>query len=416
MTSSQIHLAVSCSGPSSRLLQSPPSGLQTPQEHLGHSSVLPAAVAMPTVKGKKRRPKKEANEGEEPGEVDEQTLTPDLLEAAPQKKRRKKRSSTIDQEDTPNGNTTIDRNQNQNQDQDQDQDQDQGAMARKTRRKRKVKSSDHCTNNLHDDVIMDTRPQSSPHGHAPHGHAPHGHAPRVFVERSSARISRTSPGGAHRLRVPGVQTGVEHQRRGLAGAQRLQGAGPLLPRLPGGLCGVEHGGGLRAGGRAHVVTRQPAASVPLAGLRCSVAALPAARHQHRVRLRQCFLCRVNLAKASMALRGIITLDPAALASFCMWRTTLCWSTMYFMALILALSQQMTSDRISLYPSANHTLWPPGSEEQILRPWMVVNLVVALLVGVAWAVIATRPDIDYTEEFLMSMEVEGYPRGEDNIPA
>ncbi|XP_061775388.1 transmembrane protein 237A-like [Nerophis ophidion] len=115
--------------------------------------------------------------------------------------------------------------------------------------------------------------------------------------------------------------------------------------------------------------------------------------------------RVNLAKASMALRGIITLDPAALASF-----------LYFMALILALSQQMTSDRISLYPSANHTLWPPGSEEQILRPWMVVNLVVALLVGVAWAVIATRPDIDYTEEFLMSMEVEGYPRGEDNIPA
>lgn len=40
--------------------------------------------------------------------------------------------------------------------------------------------------------------------------------------------------------------------------------------------------------------------------------------------------------------------------------------------------------------------PPGSEQQILRPWIVVNLVVALLVGVAWAVISTRPDIDYTE--------------------
>lgn len=40
--------------------------------------------------------------------------------------------------------------------------------------------------------------------------------------------------------------------------------------------------------------------------------------------------------------------------------------------------------------------PPGSEQQILRPWIVVNLVVALLVGVAWAVVSTRPDMDYTE--------------------
>lgn len=35
----------------------------------------------------------------------------------------------------------------------------------------------------------------------------------------------------------------------------------------------------------------------------------------------CFVCffakkRVNLAKGSMALRGFITLDPVALASFC----------------------------------------------------------------------------------------------------
>uniref|UniRef100_A0A3Q0R0Y9 Transmembrane protein 237a n=1 Tax=Amphilophus citrinellus TaxID=61819 RepID=A0A3Q0R0Y9_AMPCI len=58
--------------------------------------------------------------------------------------------------------------------------------------------------------------------------------------------------------------------------------------------------------------------------------------------------------------------------------------------------------------------PPGSEEQILRPWIVVNLVVALLVGLAWAVVSTRPDIDYTEEFLMTMEVEGYPRGDENL--
>uniref|UniRef100_A0A3Q2EKB7 Transmembrane protein 237a n=1 Tax=Cyprinodon variegatus TaxID=28743 RepID=A0A3Q2EKB7_CYPVA len=92
--------------------------------------------------------------------------------------------------------------------------------------------------------------------------------------------------------------------------------------------------------------------------------------------------RVNLAKTSMALRGFLTLDPVAVASF------------YFIALILSLSQQMTSDRINLYPTANET--PPGSEQQILRPWIVVNLVVALLVGLAWAVVSTRPDIDYTE--------------------
>lgn len=97
-------------------------------------------------------------------------------------------------------------------------------------------------------------------------------------------------------------------------------------------------------------------------------------------------------------------------------------SVYFIALILSLSQQMTSDRINLYPTANSTLWwelllcsvllsycalltttasssssrPPGSEQQILQPWIVVNLVVALLVGLAWAVVSTRPDIDYTE--------------------
>ncbi|XP_061775408.1 transmembrane protein 237A-like isoform X5 [Nerophis ophidion] len=396
MTSSQIHLAVSCSGPSSRLLQSPPSGLQTPQEHLGHSSVLPAAVAMPTVKGKKRRPKKEANEGEEPGEaVDEQTLTPDLLEAAPQKKRRKKRSSTIDQEDTPNGNTTIDRNQNQNQDQDQDQDQDQGAMARKTRRKRKVKSSDHCTNNLHDDVIMDTRPQSSPHGHAPHGHAPHGHAPRVFVERSRRpQVEHTDSEYLESRQVwstrdVALQVHSGFRVLGLFSHGFLAGCAAWNMAVVYVLAG-EHMSSL--GNLLHQYHSLAYAAQSLLYLLLAISTVSA-------------FDRVNLAKASMALRGIITLDPAALASF-----------LYFMALILALSQQMTSDRISLYPSANHTLWPPGSEEQILRPWMVVNLVVALLVGVAWAVIATRPDIDYTEEFLMSMEVEGYPRGEDNIPA
>uniref|UniRef100_A0A667WVK0 Transmembrane protein 237a n=1 Tax=Myripristis murdjan TaxID=586833 RepID=A0A667WVK0_9TELE len=111
--------------------------------------------------------------------------------------------------------------------------------------------------------------------------------------------------------------------------------------------------------------------------------------------------RVNLAKASMALRGFLTLDPAALASF-----------LYFIALILSLSQQMTSDQGCLYYFI-HTM-PPGSEHQILQPWIVVNLVVALLVGLAWAFVSTRPELDYTEDFLMTMEVEGYPRGDENL--
>ncbi|XP_029929105.1 transmembrane protein 237A-like isoform X2 [Myripristis murdjan] len=110
--------------------------------------------------------------------------------------------------------------------------------------------------------------------------------------------------------------------------------------------------------------------------------------------------RMNLAKGSMALRGFITLDPVALASF-----------LYFSALVLSLSQQMTSDRINLYQTSNGTLWPPGLEHQILHPWVTVNLVVALLVGLAWIFIATRPEVDYTEGYLLSMEIEP-PRPEE----
>ncbi|XP_031648268.1 transmembrane protein 237B isoform X3 [Oncorhynchus kisutch] len=49
--------------------------------------------------------------------------------------------------------------------------------------------------------------------------------------------------------------------------------------------------------------------------------------------------------------------------------------------------------------------PPGSEHQILNPWIIVNLVVAVLVGMAWIFISTRPEMDYTEGFLMAMEIE-----------
>ncbi|XP_068612511.1 transmembrane protein 237B [Brachionichthys hirsutus] len=110
--------------------------------------------------------------------------------------------------------------------------------------------------------------------------------------------------------------------------------------------------------------------------------------------------RANLAKGSAAFRELITLDPVALAS-----------VLYFSALVLSLSQQMTSDRINLYPAFNTTLWPPGSEHQILHPWMTVNLVVALLVALAWICIATRPEEDHTESYLLAMEIEP-PKPED----
>ncbi|XP_039649663.1 transmembrane protein 237A-like isoform X2 [Perca fluviatilis] len=110
--------------------------------------------------------------------------------------------------------------------------------------------------------------------------------------------------------------------------------------------------------------------------------------------------RVDLAKGSLALQDFLTLDRVALASF-----------LYFSALVLSLSQQMTSDRINLYPALNATLWPPGLEHQILHPWVTVNLVVALLVGLAWVFIATRPETDRTAEYLETMVIEP-PEPED----
>lgn len=40
--------------------------------------------------------------------------------------------------------------------------------------------------------------------------------------------------------------------------------------------------------------------------------------------------------------------------------------------------------------------PPGSERAILYPWVIVNLSVTLMVGLAWALIATGPETDHTE--------------------
>ncbi|XP_021105933.1 transmembrane protein 237 [Heterocephalus glaber] len=109
--------------------------------------------------------------------------------------------------------------------------------------------------------------------------------------------------------------------------------------------------------------------------------------------------RADFAKTSAAIRNFFALDPTALASF-----------LYFVALILSLSQQMTSDRIHLYTpsSVNSSLWAAGIEEQILHPWMVVNLVVALLVGLSWLFLSYRPGLDLSEELMFFCDVEEYP--------
>ncbi|XP_014372384.1 transmembrane protein 237 isoform X2 [Alligator sinensis] len=109
--------------------------------------------------------------------------------------------------------------------------------------------------------------------------------------------------------------------------------------------------------------------------------------------------RIDLAKVSGAVQGFLTLDPAAVASF-----------LYFTALILSLSQQMTSDRINLYtpPSENGSLWMADTLEQILQPWIVVNLVVALLVGMSWVILSYQPEPDHSEELMFQDEVEEFP--------
>ncbi|XP_008067436.1 transmembrane protein 237 isoform X1 [Carlito syrichta] len=117
--------------------------------------------------------------------------------------------------------------------------------------------------------------------------------------------------------------------------------------------------------------------------------------------------RIDFAKTLVAIRNFFALDPTALASF-----------LYFTALTLSLSQQMTSDRIHLYTpsSVNGSLWAAGVEEQTLHPWIVVNLVVTLLVGLSWIFLSYRPGMDLSEELMFSSDVEEYPDKDTGIKA
>ncbi|XP_029980599.1 transmembrane protein 237A-like [Sphaeramia orbicularis] len=370
---------------------------------------------MPTVKSKKKKQKKEVTEGEEQGEggvemeMEEgiqrshsdsrDPLTPEPQDPAPQKKKKKKKTPTIDHEaehgDVPNGNAAEPTPEGEEM---------TVAVTKRTKRKRKAKATENYSNDLgveDDDIANDNQSPIPQHSlfSAPHGHSQA--SGKVFVERnrrfhgerldhlrhSELMDDYMDPRQIWTTRDVAMKVHSGFRVIGLFSHGFLAGyavwniivvyvlAGEQMTTLPNLL-------------QQYHLLAYPAQS--LLYLLLAISTVSA-------------FDRVNLAKASMALRGFLTLDPAALASF-----------LYFIALILSLSQQMTSDRINLYPTANETLWPPGSEQQILRPWIVVNLVVALLVGLAWAVVSTRPDIDYTEDFLMTMEVEGYPRGEENV--
>ncbi|XP_031150848.1 transmembrane protein 237A [Sander lucioperca] len=370
---------------------------------------------MPTVRSKKKKPKKDVADGEEQGEVgleleaetEEVTtrsrsnsrdpLTPEPHDPAPQRKKKKKKANTIDQEaehaDVPNGNMA---------ESDMDGEERTVAVTRKTRRKKKAKATEHYSNDLgaeDDDIVSGAQSPIPQHSlfSAPRGHSqPVG---KVFVERNR----RFQAERVEQLRQSELMDDYMDPRH-------IWTTRDVAMRVHNGFRVIglfSHG--FLAGYAVwnvivvYVLAGEQMTTLPNLLQQYHLLAYPAQSLLYLLLAISTVSAfdRVNLAKASMALRGFLTLDPAALASF-----------LYFIALILSLSQQMTSDRINLYPTGNQTLWPPGSEQQILQPWIVVNMVVALLVGLAWAVVSTRPDIDYTEEFLMTMEVEGYPRGDD----
>ncbi|KAJ8003569.1 hypothetical protein DPEC_G00149710 [Dallia pectoralis] len=320
-----------------------------------------------------------------------QPMTPESQEVAPQRrKKNKKKAATIDLEDDHddlvNGAGL-----------DQNLDETGEGLTKKPKRKKKSKVLEtQYVDDLDvedDDIITDTQPPVPPHSlfSAPLGQSqPVG---KVFVERS--KRFQAADWSDNRKSSPRVDSFMD--------IQQMWTTKDVSVRVHGGFRFV---GLFCHGFLAGYAVWNIILVYTLAGQQLSV--LPNFLQQYHSlaypaqSLFYLLLAistvsafdRVNLAKGTMAVREFLTLDPVALASF-----------LYFSALVLSLSQQMTSDRINLYPSANGTLWPPGSEQQILYPWIVVNLMVALLVGLAWLFISARPETDHTEGCLMAMELE-----------
>ncbi|XP_017546968.2 transmembrane protein 237A isoform X2 [Pygocentrus nattereri] len=364
---------------------------------------------MPIAKPKKRKVKKEISDVDDPDGTEpalemeglvshvesenRDTVSPEPQDIPPQRKKKKKKTHTFDmegeQQDLANGDA-------------REAQTDGEGVPRKSKRKRKAKITENqYTSELgveEDDIVTDAH---TPISHRSLFSAPLGHSQplsKVFVERSRRFQARD------RLDL------TREQLEEFMEVRPLWNTRDVAMRVHSGfrIIGLFSHGFLAGYAVWNIIVVYVLAGEQLTTLpnllqQYHSLAYPAQSLLYLLLAISTVSAfdRVNLAKASMALRGFLTLDPAALASF-----------LYFAALILSLSQQMTSDRINLYPTANETLWPPGSEHQILQPWIVVNLVVALLVGLAWIFVSTRPDMDYTEEFLMGMEVDEYPQHED----
>ncbi|XP_075950815.1 transmembrane protein 237A-like [Anarhichas minor] len=364
------------------------------------------AGEVPAIKQKKKRVRKETNgvddlsdHGMEMGglgsrresEIGEQLTVEPTTDAPPQRRRKKKKAATIDldddQADLVNGDTA-----------DQTTDGEEVVKKPKKRRKSKVVES-QLPNELdveEDDIITDTPPPIPQHSlfSAPPGRSqPVG---KVFVERNKRFQAAERSDWRKTSDQMDNMTDFQH-------IQPLWNTRDVSLRVHAGfrVFGLYCHGFLAGYALWNIVVVYILAGQHLTALSNLL------EHYHSLAYPAQSLLymllaistvaafdRVNLAKSSTALHAFITLNPVALASF-----------LYFSALVLSLSQQMTSDRINLYPALNTTLWPPGLEHQILHPWVTVNLVVALLVGLAWVFIATRPETDYTHEFLETMKIE-----------
>ncbi|XP_018516737.1 transmembrane protein 237B isoform X1 [Lates calcarifer] len=374
---------------------------------------------VPAPKHKKKRVKKETNgvddmddQGVEMGglgsrrasEVGEQLSLEPTTEAPPQRRRKKKKAATIDLEDDQadlvNGDMA-------------DQTTDGEEVVKKPKKKKKSKVVESQPPNEleveEDDIITDTPPPIPQHSlfSAPQGQSqPVG---KVFVERNKRfqaaersewrKTSEQMDNMTDFQQMQPLWTTRDVSLRVHEGFRvfGLYCHGFLAGYAVWNIVVVYMLAGQHLTALSNLLEQYHSLAYPYQSLLymlLAISTVAAFDSKHAL------LLRVNLAKGSMALRELITLDPVALASF-----------LYFSALVLCLSQQMTSDRINLYPSFNTTLWPPGSEHQILHPWVTVNLVVALLVGLAWIFIATRPVTDYTEGYLMAMEIEP-PKPED----
>ncbi|KAM6945735.1 transmembrane protein 237B [Aplochiton taeniatus] len=371
---------------------------------------------MPAPKSKKKKPKKEMDgdddtedRGVEMGSVSSQRpseirdqLTPELINEPPLPRKKKKKSPTIDLEDDQanlvNGDGI-------------DQNTDGEEVTRRTKKKKKAKLESQLTNELdveEDDIITDGQPPIPQHSlfSAPLGQSqPVG---KVFVERSKRFQAADRSDGRkptdradHFMDVQPFHPLWTTRDVSL----KVHGAFRVL-----GLCchGFLAGYAVWNIIVVYVLAGQQLTALPNLLQQYHSLAYPSQSLLYLLLTISTVSAfdRVNLAKGSMAISELVTLDPVALASF-----------LYFSALVLSLSQQMTSDRINLYPTANGTLWPVGSEHQILYPWVTVNLVVAVLVGVAWMSISTRPEVDYTEGFLMAMEIDSHqPEDKPDITA